>query len=238
MTDDLRRAFAELNPVADPDRLVALDAPDLPADPVLRAVLEHAHTDNGRPTLVRPAEVQPDQQPTTHPRSRTLAAVGAAAAVILAMVAGLVVVNYRQPAPVASQNAVTLYGDGDISCPNHVADDESRPVGTVEYHPEEGQIRVIVRLTDAAPHAVYGVELWIRENCEPSFGAASGDRSARMTTDGNGAGELDHVFAGIDPQTYRVNVNLVTGADLDDPRHREIGAAVFTEVVVGGNGGD
>lgn len=131
MSDDLLRKFAELNPVADPDRFITLDAPEPPADPVLRALLEHAYTDNGRPDPVRSAdvrnpwpahtrgatqgrsgdmqttEVRPDQQQTAHPRPKTLAAVGAAAAAILAVIAGLVVLNDRGSAPVVSGNAVT-----------------------------------------------------------------------------------------------------------------------------------
>lgn len=127
MTDDLLRKFAELNPVADPDRLIALEPSEPPADPFLRALLEHPPTNGDRPDRMRSAhdrntgsahtrgtrrngdmqttKVRPDQQPTTHRRPRTLAAVGAAAAVILAVIAGLIVINDRDQAAVVSGNA-------------------------------------------------------------------------------------------------------------------------------------
>lgn len=163
------------------------------------------------------------------------------AAVVLVAVAWQVRMPIPTPLPVVDrgENAVTLYGDGSISCPNHVADDESRPVGRVEYFPGEGELRVVITLTDAASNRTYGVQLWTDESCGTAenpggpFGA-----SQRLTTDGTGAGALEHVFTGIPPGTYRVNVNLVddlfdatTG---DDFRHREMGAATFTDVVVGG----
>ncbi len=164
----------------------------------------------------------------------------AAVVVVVAALAWQGRLAISTPLPVVDHGeyTATLYGDGGIGCPNHVADDQSLPVGEVAYFPGEGELRVVITLTDAAPNRAYGVELWGDESCdiaEHPWGPLGTSR--RLTTDANGAGQLDHLFTGIPPGTYRVNVNLVTETDSDDDfRHREMGAATFTEVVVGGNG--
>ncbi len=240
--DDLAelRHLRDTIPPADPHRradararlLAAIDARDPTRQPTISR-------GTGPPvwassTPARPAAMPPGRRPLTG------ALVLAAAVLVAVALAWHVGLAASTPLPVVDHGeaAVTLYGDGGISCPNHVADDESLPVGEVTYFPGEGELRVVITLTDAAPHRVYGVQLWSDESCriaEPRWGPLGTSR--RLTTDGNGAGELDHVFTGMAPGTYRVNVNLVTETDShDDPRHREMGAATFTDVVVGGDG--
>jgi hypothetical protein len=65
MNDELLRRFRELNPVPDPDRFVDLGAPDWPADPALRAVLEQVSTKNHRPRIAR---LGPERDPATNDR--------------------------------------------------------------------------------------------------------------------------------------------------------------------------
>jgi hypothetical protein len=139
----------------------------------------------------------------------------------------------------SASDAVTIYGDGDVSCPNHVADDDSLPVGTVRFEPGPGEVRVTVALTDAAPEWNYYVEVWTDEGCEtetPLLGDEPAD--TRFTTDGDGAGELEFVLTGIEPGTYQLNVDVVARlGEPADPRHAEIAAAEFTEVIVDDDGG-
>jgi hypothetical protein len=135
------------------------------------------------------------------------------------------------------EDAVTIYGDGDIGCPEHRADGQSLPVGWVVYQPGEGEIRVIVTLTDAAPNAPYYVEVWIEESCEQGVPFKAADSPREFETNENGEGAIDFALTGLASRTFRLNVNLCCGtADLDvppeDPRHREMGTAQFTEVVV------
>jgi outer membrane murein-binding lipoprotein Lpp len=133
--------------------------------------------------------------------------------------------------PTDLEGAVTIFGDGEISCPDHRADDESLPVGTIVYQPSEGEIRVIVTLTAAAPNWVYGVELWSDESCNSD--TAFGFVDETIETDETGAGELDFVVSGLEPGTYRLNVNVSSGGDVpEDLRHREMGTTQFTSVVV------
>lgn len=200
-----------------------------------------------RPTISRGSGSRVGAQPTpTRPvvapsrRARLVGAlVPAAVALVAVVIAWQMQVAVSTPRPFigGGGTVVTVHGDGNINCPNHVADDLSLPVGTVQFHPGPGQIRVIVTLTDAAPHRNYTLDLWSDAGCATfsgpeglPVGAWTSDRVLR--TDGEGAGELDHVFTGIDPGVHRVNVNLVTEPEPNDPRHREMGAATFTEVVV------
>lgn len=53
----------------------------------------------------------------------------------------------------------TLYGDGDIRCPDHWAHDLSLPVGTVQYQPGESGIEITVTLDQAWPDTEYYVEV-------------------------------------------------------------------------------
>lgn len=153
--------------------------------------------------------------------------------ILLAVAVGALVVTSCETSP---GDAVTIYGDGDISCPDHRADDQSLPVGTVVYQPGDDEIRVIITLTDAAPNAPYRVEVWSDESC--TTGPLEGDdESPLIETDENGAGELDFVLTGVAAGTYRLNVNLCCGGEdelgrPEDSRHREMGTAQFTEVIV------
>lgn len=104
------------------------------------------------------------------------------------------------------------------------------------YQPGDDEIRVIITLTDAAPNAPYRVEVWSDESC--TTGPLKGDdETPSIETDENGAGELDFVLTGVEPGTYRLNVNFWCGGEDDlggpeDSRHREMGTAQFAEVIV------
>lgn len=103
MNDDLLRMFAELNPVADRDRLATLGAPDLPVDPVLRALLEHGRTngsigsDSGgdapfttikqRGGTPMTQQTQTTTRPARSSRSRGLAWAAAGAVAVVAVAA-------------------------------------------------------------------------------------------------------------------------------------------------------
>jgi hypothetical protein len=126
---------------------------------------------------------------------------------------------------------VTIYGDGDISCPDHKADDQSLPVGTVVYQPRVGEIRVIVTLIHAAPNATYGVEVWSHQSCKIGAPLGGRDEARSIDTDENGMGKLDFVLRAVEPGIYGLNVNLCCGGGRD-PRHREMGTAQFTTVMV------
>jgi hypothetical protein len=113
MADELLRRFGHLNPVPDPDRLVALGGPDWPADPVLRAILAGESTDGGggraptdglserrhrpeespMPTL-KPAH-HDDRSPEGPDRRRRWTASAAAGVVALVAVAGLFAILIR-----------------------------------------------------------------------------------------------------------------------------------------------
>jgi hypothetical protein len=116
MADELLRRFALLNPVPDPDRLVALGGPDWPADPVLRAILDRDARADGRagpaptdgrterrhrpeespmPTLT-PAR-HDDQTPRVPDRRRRWAASAAASVVAILILAGSVAILTRSP---------------------------------------------------------------------------------------------------------------------------------------------
>jgi hypothetical protein len=149
-----------------------------------------------------------------------------------------------------SEDQVTIYGDGSIRCPDHRADDLSLPVGTVVFQPGDGEIRVTVTLTDAAPNASYEfIEVWSDESCTTHLPMPLGPRNDPfIETDENGAGGTTFLIPGVGPGTYRLNVNLCCGAPPggvpdatgpqgpgsvpEDFRHREMGTAQFTEVTV------
>jgi hypothetical protein len=107
MADELLRRFGLLNPVPDPDRLVAFGGPDWSADPVLRAILDReattdgragpAHTDGRTKGRRRPQESpMPTLTPTRHDdqphggpdRRRRWAAPAAAGVVAILILAG------------------------------------------------------------------------------------------------------------------------------------------------------
>jgi hypothetical protein len=115
MRDDLLEQLAQLNPVPDPDRLVVPEEPELPLDPTLRDLLEQARTARGRPLrAVTPASSEESEMPTFTPprqqeppsedrtaRRRWLVAVGAAAAVLVAVAitAGVLTLGSDEPTP-------------------------------------------------------------------------------------------------------------------------------------------
>ena len=129
-----------------------------------------------------------------------------------------------------SDATVGIFGDGDISCPDHRASSDSLPVGTVNYQVGEGQVRVTVSLTAAQPEWTYNnIELWSAQNCT-MLGAAG----TTLRTDANGAGEVSFVVSGLEPGTYRVNVNVSSPGEVPgDRRYREMGSSQFVELVVG-----
>lgn len=145
------------------------------------------------------------------------------------------------PTPVPVEEPLQgLYGDGDINCDDlyHVAHDDDLPVGSVEFVPARDEITVVVKLAEAAPSMPYRIEIWSPEQC---FQVAWWDHftptgEARLTTDESGRGEVEFVLGGIDPGTYRLNVDVVAADDWPegpDPRLREIGGTGFSVVRVG-----
>ena len=141
--------------------------------------------------------------------------------------------EYPDPptARTTAEGPVTIFGDGEISCPDHRASDESLPVGTVEFQAGDGEIQVTVTLTDAAADWAYEVELWSDRSCATS--GPLGLSSVQLVTDGSGAGALSFAVEGLGSGTYGVNVNISSGGNVPpDPRHREMGTAQFTEVIV------
>ena len=53
----------------------------------------------------------------------------------------------------------TLYGDGNITCPDHWAHDLSLPVGQVQYRPTPDGLKITVTLERAWPNTEYYVEV-------------------------------------------------------------------------------
>jgi hypothetical protein len=130
----------------------------------------------------------------------------------------------------------TLYGDGDIHCPDHWAHDLSLPVGQVRYRPTQEAIEITVTLTQAWPDTEYYVEVNTDDFC-PSF-RGPGPWSKRyfgLNTDRDGVGSLAIIDAS-GPGEHVVNVNVVAtdegGAQRADPRPREIGPDAFAELTV------
>lgn len=84
--------------------------------------------------------------------------------------------------------AQTLYGDGDINCPDHWAHDRSLPVGQVQYTLTPQAIEITVTLTHAWPDTEYDVSVKTDQFCPE--GAQASSYSERLTTDRDGAGSL------------------------------------------------
>jgi hypothetical protein len=87
----------------------------------------------------------------------------------------------------------TLYGDGDITCPDHWAQDLSLPVGRVRYQPSDDHIEITVNLDGAWPNTEYFVEV-------------NTDTCCRTWMSGLGDGELYEGFPygtyeGVSPYT-------------------------------------
>ena len=126
---------------------------------------------------------------------------------------------------------VTLYGDGDISCPDHWADDTSLPVGTVLYQPGEGELVVSVDFTEVAPSTGYEVSLWKDDSCEDEEPFYTPPWTFRSNDQGVGSGQF--VLSNLEPGTYQFSLNVVPFDDgADDPRLEEIATPEFSKVVI------
>ena len=104
----------------------------------------------------------------------------------------------------------TLYGDGDITCPDHWAHDLSLPVGQVQYTPTPQAIEITVTLTQAWPDTEYDVDVNTDQFCRTGGSADSWDESdfGGLTTDRDGAGSLTLTYA-----PAPAHVGLLAGDD-------------------------
>ena len=126
----------------------------------------------------------------------------------------------------------TIYGDGDVTCPNHWAQDESLPVGTVTFRPTNDGLDIEVDLTDAAPNWTYNAEVLPADFCET--GTILAGVIGELLTDDTGAGRLE-VSVPVEPGAYELTVNVVSEPNdnvPEDPRLREMSPSGLTEVVV------
>jgi hypothetical protein len=113
------------------------------------------------------------------------------------------------PGPTIEQ---TLYGDGDITCPDHWAHDLSLPVGRVRYTPTRQGVEITVTLTDAWPDTEYDVAVNTDEFCPG--GAYPGPGFAGLVTDGDGAGSLTLTYERLPTDASRPpGVGLLAGDD-------------------------
>jgi hypothetical protein len=108
----------------------------------------------------------------------------------------------------------TLYGDGDIDCPDHWAHDLSLPVGTVQYTPTGQGIEITVTLTQAWPDTEYYVEVNTDQICRGEGGVYAGPSFEGLITDGEGAGSLTLTYTGTSGEAARLPaVALLAGDD-------------------------
>jgi hypothetical protein len=112
----------------------------------------------------------------------------------------------------------TLYGDGDINCPDHWAHDLSLPLGQVQYTPTPQAIDITVTLSGAWPDTEYYVEVNTDQFC--AIGASAdtwGDNHfLGLVTDGDGAGSLTLTYAPASaPASRTPGVALLGGDDAD-----------------------
>ncbi len=113
------------------------------------------------------------------------------------------------PGPTVTQ---TLYGDGDITCPEHWAHDLSLPVGRVQYTPTPQGIEITVSLTGAWPDTQYYVEVNPDEFCRDWPSARP--EFASLVTDPDGAGSVTFTYAGIPTEAQQPpGVGLLAGND-------------------------
>jgi hypothetical protein len=84
----------------------------------------------------------------------------------------------------------TLYGDGEITCPEHWAHDRSLPVGQVQYTPTAQGVEITVTLTKAWPDTEYYVEVNTDQLCQGQQDGTGDRRFGGLVTDGDGAGSL------------------------------------------------
>ncbi len=129
----------------------------------------------------------------------------------------------------------TLYGDGNIDCPGHVADELSTPVGHVVFRPTSDGYRMNVVLTNAAPNWEYHVSVNLdvgegqaKEDC--FLGADSYEGA--LTTNSQGAGVFQassDLFSG----DLLIQVVISSGENVPpNPLHREIGHSSFVGITV------
>jgi hypothetical protein len=129
----------------------------------------------------------------------------------------------------------TLYGDGDINCPGHVADDLSTPVGKVAFRPTTDGYWMNVVLTNAAPNWEYNVAV----NLDVGNGEDEDDcflgvdeYEGAITTNSQGVGVFrasSDLFSG--DVLIQVNIGSAEGVP-PNPLHREISQASFVQITV------
>ncbi len=106
----------------------------------------------------------------------------------------------------------TLYGDGDITCPDHWAHDLSLPVGRVQYTPTPQAVEITVTLDRAWPDTDYYVEVNTDQFCLAGGSAdpREGNHFVGLTTDRDGAGSLTLTHASRPPDA---GARLLAGDD-------------------------
>jgi hypothetical protein len=90
----------------------------------------------------------------------------------------------------------TLYGDGDIHCPDHWAHDRSLPLGQVQYIPTAQGIEITVTLTQAWPDTGYNVKVNTDQFCQGQEDGSGSQQFGGLVTDGDGAGSLTLTYPG------------------------------------------
>ncbi len=128
---------------------------------------------------------------------------------------------------------VTVYGDGEVSCPELGASDESMPVGTVTYEPSDKGLVVEIELTDAEPNWVYYVEVLDREFCDTDVPLLRADNAPDLlATDESGAGTVTLLVEDVDSGSLEVQVDIISALNPGptDERLREMAPTNFTEV--------
>jgi hypothetical protein len=128
---------------------------------------------------------------------------------------------------------ITVYGDGDVSCPELGASDESMPVGTVTYESSDDGLVVEIELTDAEPNWVYYVEVLDREFCDTDVPLLRADNANDLlATDGSGSGSITLLVEDVDSGSLEVLVDIISALDPGpaDERLREMAPTNFTEV--------
>ena len=129
-----------------------------------------------------------------------------------------------------SAAVTTIYGDGDVSCPGHYADDLSTPVGRVVFRPVEDGVHFRIILNNAAPDWTYGVAVNLELGDCIDFDAVQSFTG--LTTNKNGVGRLTGTYV-TEPGTYSIQVNVVSADGVpDNPLHREMAPARFVQVTV------
>jgi hypothetical protein len=108
----------------------------------------------------------------------------------------------------------TLYGDGEITCPDHWAHDRSLPVGQVQYTPTAQGVEITVTLTRAWPDTEYYVEVNTDQICQGEAGVFAGPSFGGLVTDAEGAGSLTLTYTPTTREASRLPaVALLAGDD-------------------------